>query len=601
MQSISQFGRRVAAISATAALVVLGACSADTPASVSPVLPGNPSIPTQYRGAAFIMDVSALKKTVKITAPSATISSRSSASLNLNVADGPQMSLLGGDAVDLTASNFIAGAVGAAVPGKVLITFDLQVNNKLTGYQLTTPTFPTPPAGVTGVQAFPFEISVTTTAGGVGTIGNEIIVTSPRFGAVVTSGDWANLPMGDGEPHNFFNDVGCTVTSNDCFRYEPFAPISPLNSSAPQQVGFLIDPTVGDFRVKLILAADLNPTVTAAPGTVAGNVTSNIGPVAGALISVTGGFSGSSIANGTYSIANVASGANKTVSIGNLPAGCTASPASFSNLTVPAAGTLTQNFAVTCNVPTGSIIGTVTSVQGANLSGVSVTVTPTGGAALAAVTTSGTGAYNRSLVPVIPATGGITLGNLPAGCVNASPYAYTGHTTGGTTVNIAVNCPPAPTVYPLTGTWGAITNTGPTGRQVTLTFSIDMGSAPGSPLINGSAADDLAGIQFGVAYNGLGLDYISRLMTGAGGELDLGVVNETSPLTAAAQANVAVGSSGGLTVTGSQSLIRLTFNIATGFAGTINPIVSVTEALATTSLVNVTSSVSVSVSALIIP
>jgi hypothetical protein len=599
MSSFTNFGRRIATTAATATMMVLGACAGETPASVAPVLPSNPGVPAQYRGAAFIMDVSALKKTVKVTAPAAGVASKT-ASLNL-LGGEPQMSLLGGDAVDLTTSNFSAGAVGAVVPGKVLITFDLQVNNKLDGYQLTTPTFPTPPAGVTGVQAFPFEITVTTTAGGVGTVGNEIVVASPRFGVVVPSSDWGNLPLGDGDFHNFFNDTGCTSTANDCYRYEPFAPIAPLNSSAAQRVGFLIDPTVGDFRVKLILAADLQPTVTAAPGTVAGTVTSNIGPVQGATISVTGGFSGSSAANGTFSITGVASGNNKTVSIGNLPSGCSASPASYSSLTVPAAGTLTQNFSVTCAVPTGNVLGTITSVQGANLSGVNVVVTPTSGAALAAVTTSSTGAYTRTLVPTFPTTGTVTLSNLPAGCVNAGPYAYTGHTTAGTTKDIVVNCPPAPTTYPLTGVWGAITNTGTTGRQVTLTFSINMGSAPGSATINGTAADELAGISFSAAYNGLGLDYISRTLTGAGGEFDLGVVNEIGQGTAGAQANVAIGSTSGLTITGSQSLIRLTFNIATGFSGTITPVVTVSEALATTSLINVTSSVTVSVPAITIP
>ncbi len=595
MKGVMHYGRRIASLASATALFALGACSEGTPVNVAPVLPGAPAIPAQYRGAAFIMDVSALKKTVKITAPTAGITNRTSAAnLNLNAQDA-QLSLLGGDVVDLTATNFIAGAVGASVPGKVLITFDLTVNNKLAGLNLITPTFPTPPAGASGVQAFPFEISVTTTSGSVGTNGNEIIVVSPRFGAVVASNDW------NGSPHNFFNDIGCLATSNDCFRFEEFATIGPLGASAAQSVGFLIDPTVGDFRVKLILAADLQSTVTPNPTTVTGTVGSNIGPLNNVLINVSGGFSGSSNASGVYSIANVASGANKTISVSNLPAGCTLSPASII-VTLPAGGTFTQNFTATCAVPTGTITGTVTSVQGANLSGVTVVVTPTGGAALASVSTSAAGAYTRTLVPTIPANGGITIGNLPAGCVNASPSAYTGVTTGSLTVNIVVNCPPAPVTYPLSATWGAITNTGPTGRQVTLEFAINMGGAPGRPDINGSAADDLAGISFGLSYNGVGLDYIARTLTGVGGEFDLGVVNETSAGTAAAQASVAVASTSGATVTGNQQLIRLTFNIATGFSGTINPTLLVTEALATTSLINVTSTVAVvALPSLIIP
>ena len=40
---------------------------------------------------------------------------------------------------------------------KVRIQFDVTITNQLTGVQLITPTFPTPPAGVTGVLLFPFE------------------------------------------------------------------------------------------------------------------------------------------------------------------------------------------------------------------------------------------------------------------------------------------------------------------------------------------------------------------------------------------------------------------------------------------------------------
>ena len=58
----------------------------------------------------------------------------------------------------------------------------------------------------------------------------------------------------------------------------------------------------------------------------------------------------------------------------------------------------------------------------------------------------------------------------------------------------------------------------------------------------------------------------------------------------------------GTTLTGAIQLIRLTFNIASGASGTIVPTLTVTEALATTSLINVTSSVAVqTLPTLIIP
>lgn len=587
MQTLAHPGRRIAPLVAAFTLLVSAACSTDNTVGTAPQLPGNPSIPPQYRGAAFVMDVSPLQKSIKVTAPTTTIRSASNL-LSMDVGStlgGADYSLLGGDVIDLTATNYVAGAVGAAVPGKVLVTFDLTVNNKLGGIQLITPTFPVAPAGSSGLLLFPFEISVTTTSGGVNTNGNEVIVTSPRFGAVTPSNDW------NGNPHNFFNDVGCTATSDDCFRFEQFGVVAPLGASTTQTIGFLIDPTVGDFRVKMIAAADLQSTATPNPGTISGTVTSpQLGNLNNVTVNVSGGFSGTTNSSGAYSIANVATG-SRTVSLANLPSGCTA-PAS-QNVTVTAGGTHTANFTVNCTVPTGSITGTISSSLGGGLSGVSVTVTPTGGSAIAAVTTSGAGAYTVANVPTVPATGAITLGNLPANCTNPGATPYSGHTTGGTTVNITVTCTPAPVTYPFSATWGAITNTGPTGRQVTLDFAIDMGAAPGRADIDGANADPLAGLQFTVSYNGTLLDWVSRTLLPPGGEFDLGIVSEIGQGTAGAQASVAIGSTSGATLTGNIQLIRLTFNIATGASGTINLGVSIVEALATTSLINVTPTVAV--------
>ncbi len=584
MHIVTQYGRRIAPLAAALSLFTLAACNGDTPVGASPQLPSTPVVPPQYRGAAFIMDVSPLKKSVKITAPTSTIANRQlSPEAPSVLGNGPDLSLLGGDVIDLTATNYVAGAVGAVVPGKVLITFDLTVNNKLAGIQLITPTFPTPPAGVTGLQLFPFEISVTTTAGGVTTIGNEVIVTSPRFGAVIASDDWT------GAPHNFFNDVGCTVSSNDCFRYEGFGTVAPLGASTAQNVGFLIDPTVGDFRVKMIAAADLQATSTPTPGTISGSVTSpQLGALVGVTVSVSGGFSGTTAAGGAYSIGSVATG-SRSVSISNLPSGCVAPAAQ--NVTVTAGGTHTANFTVNCTVPTGSISGTITSSLGGGLTGVSVTVTPTGAAALPASSTSASGAYTVASVPTVPADGTVTLGNLPAGCTNPGPIAYSGMTTGGLTVNSTVTCVAAAHTYPFSGVWGPITNTGPTGRQVTMVFSIDMGAAPGRPDIDGANADPLAGISFAMGYNGAILSYTSRTLLPPGGEFDLGAVNQTGGGTAGAQANVAISSTSGSVITGNIQLIRLTFNITAGASGTIVPTVVMGEALATTSLTTVTSSV----------
>lgn len=459
--------------------------------------------------------------------------------------------------------------------------------------------------------------------------------------------------------------------------------------------------SAGTFAVRLTVTDDRGATATAdhsivisaanaTTGTVSGAVTSAQGPVAGATVTVTGGGTATTSATGTYSIANVASGA-RTLTVSTLPSGCTApaaqtvtvaagatatvnftvvcttnattgtvsgkvtqgaagagiagvqvvlqptggtalaavttsadgsytvsnvpigtgasagagsitlsalpatctNPGSQSYTALAAGGTVTKDIAVICQAATlGTVSGTLTKRTGGPLAGVQLTLTPTGGTALAAVTTSATGAYTISGVAV--GGGTIAVGAVPSGCTSPGAQSYTGVTAGGTvTKDITVTCAAGPFSYPFSATWGPITNTGPTGRQVALTFALDMGAAPGRADVSGANADSLAGISFSVSYNGTKLDYLSRVLLSPGGELDLGIVNEIGANTAGAQAVVAIGSTSGQTVGGNIQLIKLTFNIATGANGSVTPTVVITEALATTGLVNVTSSVSI--------
>ena len=119
-----------------------------------------------------------------------------------------------------------------------------------------------------------------------------------------------------------------------------------------------------------------------------------------------------------------------------------------------------------------------------------------------------------------------------------------------------------------------------------------MGAAPGRPDIAGSDADPLEGISFSVGFPGDKLAYQSRTLLSPD-ELDIGTVGVSGAGSAGAQANVAIASSSGTTKTGAVQLIRLTFNIVAGVSGSITPVLNVTEALATTNLTNVTSTVSV--------
>jgi len=492
--------RRLSAFLLTAAATSLAACGTTDRTVTDPSLPGNPAGNPQLRRASFVVDVNTATRTVKITEPMSAFEQ----SFSFTGRSGgraiprPNFSILAGDAVQLTTANYSASAVGAFTPGKIRVSFDVFITNRLSTVQLITPTFPVPPAGTNGIILFPFETNVTVTSGGtsVGGDGTEIIIDQPNTGQVASSIDW------DGTPFNFFNDTGCPAGSNDCYRHQVFAqPLGGGSTSEAQRVGFDIDPTVATFRARLIVAADLQNSGPAATGTISGSVTSpQRGALSGVTVSATPGTaSGSTDGAGGYSLTSVATGP-KTVALSSLPAGCT-NPGS-QNTTVTNGGTSTVNFVVTCTPFVGTVAGTISSSLGGGLSGVSVVVTPTAGAAQPAVTSSGSGAYSRDQVPVGAGTGSIALSNLPAGCTNPGTSPYSGLTNGGTViVDITVPCTPPPQGYNYTASWGAIS-----GGQVTLTLSIDMGTF-NDPAVNGAGADDVFAIQLDLSYNSSRLQF----------------------------------------------------------------------------------------------
>src|SRR5262249_24506821 len=173
--------------------VVLAVCSDSSTPPSSPVLPGNPPIPAQYRGAAWQFEVSPQNKTVKVIPPtggsiSADIAPDGTLRPRLDVKPGQvtdaRASLLGAEVVDISvvAGSFVAGPLNNPSPGKRLITFDIRVNNKLNGVDLIAPTFPAPPAGTTGPVLFPFEITTVSTSGGATGGAGSIVVVPPRGG-----------------------------------------------------------------------------------------------------------------------------------------------------------------------------------------------------------------------------------------------------------------------------------------------------------------------------------------------------------------------------------------------------------------------------------
>jgi hypothetical protein len=182
-------------------------------------------------------------------------------------AAGLSLALVGRNELLANVDNIHRSAVGEFTKKKVRVTMDVALTNRLTHAAFVAPTFPTPPAGSSGVLLFPFATAVTAGSGN-----------------VAPSPDW------DGPPINFFNDTdaGCYLYKSDCYRWEAYpAPLTGGLSTAARTVGFDVDPTVTAFDTYFVLAADLTSL-----GVVAGRVTSVavLGdpqvPVAGATLTL---------------------------------------------------------------------------------------------------------------------------------------------------------------------------------------------------------------------------------------------------------------------------------------------------------------------------
>ncbi len=174
-------------------------------------------------------------------------------------------SLLGSDAVSITVSNVFVSTVGQFTPGKVRVWFDLALTSTLIGVALVTPTWPPPPPGQSGVFVFPYSATGLTSSGGT-------VVVLPNAGLITASVDWNGgtapdqpapplLPGAGGDPWSWFNDPVCgggVSGGGDCYRYETYPTIPILGTSASQRVGFDLDPSIGQFRTYLLVAADIS-------------------------------------------------------------------------------------------------------------------------------------------------------------------------------------------------------------------------------------------------------------------------------------------------------------------------------------------------------
>lgn len=550
-------------LAAATASVGAVACAGDKGAPAAPPqFPGLTGPAAAVKPVAFIADVNVHDKTIRITSPSTNTLDKTSLSM-LGGAQRPNLSLLGGDAVRLLASNYQASAVGAFIPGKVRVTFDVTIENKLPGINFVTPTWPTPPSQ--GVMLIPLEQVVTTTPGSAtGGDGNDIIVEQPSYGAVVASIDWNGTgAAGSGAPFNFFNDADCGLgTSNDCFRWRAFtSPVlaSPATSES-HTIGFDIDPTVGQFRARMIVAADLVPASAPAPSTISGTVTSPVrGPIAGATVSVTGGITATTDATGAYSLTNVAPG-TRTVSVSALPAGCT-TPAT-QNIAVAPGSTNTANFTVDCAGVAGTINGTVTrSNDGSALSGVTVSASGGGSA-----TTNASGAF--SITGVAAGAGTLNVTGAPAECTPAAT-AYTLGSGATITQNIVVTCDAAPQPgYQYTATWSTLSAT-----QVALDLRIDMRTFDDPTIANvttaganGGTGDPLLGAQLFVLYDSTKLTFNSRVVLGPPQITTAPTINGNVH----GRVTILAGTIDQADVsTGNVAIVRLVFDVVPGATGTV--------------------------------
>jgi hypothetical protein len=648
-----------------ATLGLVAACSnGDSPAG--PRLAQEPTNAPQLRKAAFVADINMRTGKINISEPSgARIDGPALSIVGGN--GGPDLSILAGDAVTMVATNFRASAVGAFVPGKVRVTFDLAVLNKLQGYALITPTFPASPAPGVGAIVFPFETNVTTTSGGasVGGDGTEVLIDLPSYGEVVSSSDWnGDGTAGSGSPNNFFNDKNCLPADNDCFRWEAFGtgvplpgqtfpipaanitkngatgtvatvlttaphglangdlvviagttnvvngtfpyngtfqatvvdathfsygPVAPavgvtatgtavtwskatrgiasLATSSSRVVGFDVDPTVGQFRARMIVAADLMAG-TPPVGDLTGTVSSpQRGALSGVQVAVSGNATPQSTgATGTYSFIGLPIGP-KTVSIvpASLPSGCTA-PAAQST-SIVGSSSVTVNFSVTCSALVGTVIGTVRSNTAGTLAplpNVTVVVTPTGLAAQPGVLTDGSGQYMRNNVPIGTGAGSVAVSGLPGNCIApSSPASYSGLTNGGSvTVDITVSCNAAAQGYQY-----SYTIISSTATQVTIEARIDMGSFD-DPAIPGP--DGVGAMDIDIAYN-------------------------PAELSVASVAAAATGFTGNTVNTGTAGHILISASDPNGLTGlvgiqriTFNKLAGTTPAVTTTNITNAT-------------
>ena len=416
--------------------VALSTTACETDSVTKPVIPELIPV-SQFRPMAFTANVDLRTGRITIIAP--TVRGPSTPTLSLDGQDAPTLSLLGGDAVRLVPTNYVALPVGTFAPGKIRVTFDVTIENKLSICLAHVANL----AATAGARRDHVSTrlqgpsdSGDTTGGG-----DSLLVAPPNAGMITPSVEWNGTgEAGSGAPYSFFNDVGCAgVTSDECFRWLAYdADIQPSGRSATHTVGFDIDASVNIFSARMIVAGDLVAIPPPVPSTIVGFVTSTLGgSLAGVRATATSGQSATTSASGSYRIAGLTPG-ELTVTLSNLPDGCTApTPQSVK---VTAGDSVIADFLVTCAAQTGLLTGTLTSSGDGTPIANATVVASTGGSAV----TNASGVY---LIPAAGAgSGTLTVSGLVAPC-SVSPAPYALQLGGAATVDLVATCT-APQVPP---------------------------------------------------------------------------------------------------------------------------------------------------------
>lgn len=297
-----------------------------------------PDVPNELRGRAIALDVDMVNNTVTQVS-----------SASLGAPAGARFALLGHNEVTALISNRTQSNLSG--PHRRRIRFDLALRNNLHGADLVPATFPDPP--VQQVVAFPFSTEPSSWWG---------------FRVRATS-DWNGTGQpGSGQPWNFFNnDRHCfgSAPPSDCYRWEAYGEVLPAGATTPgRNVGFDVDPSVTNFRVYIVVAADIRERpLPAGTGAIAGTVTSpEQGPLAGVQVSA-GGLTSTTGSTGLFTLSGITPG-TVSLTVAGLPADCEA-PAAM-DVTVVAEQVTPVTLSVSCGATVGPELIAATSFQDGN-------------------------------------------------------------------------------------------------------------------------------------------------------------------------------------------------------------------------------------------